>query len=83
MEIITMKQAKVAEEEMKELEKEGKIQEAAKIGMEIIQGFMHLPLIEKEAYQACFDIITKEQFYSHVIDKAVWCMTNYSSKGGN
>lgn len=75
----TMEEVFKGEAEMHSLKGEGKLEESARIGREILQGFRHLSLIEREAYKVCFNEMTKEEFYEHVIKVAIKVVNEFRS----
>lgn len=73
----TMEEAFQIEKEMVLLEEEGNLKESSLLGMKIIKGFTHTPMIEKESFQCCFNEISQEDFYKHVIKTAKWIINQY------
>ena len=73
----TMSDVYKGEEQMLSLKEEGKLEESAKIGVQIIKAFSHFPMIEREAYKVCFNEISKEEFYEHVITIAKKIVNEY------
>lgn len=75
----TMKEIFEAEQQMIALKEVGKIEESALLGFEMLKAMTHLPMIERESYQYCFNKITQEQFFQHVIQTASKMLNPYRS----
>lgn len=78
MALETMNDVRKSAKKMEEFFADKQYEQAAREGMQIVQSFSHLPLIEREAYQVCFNQMSQEDFYKHVVTQAQWIVGQYN-----
>lgn len=79
MALESMNDVRKSAKKMESLFADNNYELAAREGMQIIGAFTHHALIEREAYKVCFNEMSQEDFYKHVVKQAKIIVERFNS----